>query len=172
MCKQNGLAVSRRQTTTGLSQDGFFRSQIVLEHVQHLVAALHAQDGDSRVQGGMIGPARRKMRWNSKSEDLPRVYAGLIQTCSDTEATSPKLSALVAYRAHVMWLNFTQKERLYMTEHGHTLLRVLPFGAAELKYENGEHVVDESMLMDWFASSEVVTRRNAIVPTYWTGAQK
>lgn len=54
--------------------------------------------------------------------------------------------------------------------HGHTLLGVLPAGAAELRQKGGEQDVDKTMFKHRSAPSEVVPLEDALAQTCWTGA--
>lgn len=110
----------------------------------------------------MLGSARKDLWWTSETGDLPRLFTCLIQNYSNKTATSLKFSALVAYGAHVVWLNFTKRRIRYMTDHGHTQWSFLPVRAARLLGVDTKQDSDESMSMYGFARSEVVPLEDAI----------
>lgn len=123
------MAVLRRQMTIDLSQDMFFSSEDLLKHGRHPLAAVQGQDIKRRVWDNVLRSARRRVCWISESRDLPKSFAGLIQTFSDKTAKSLKFNAPDAYKAHVLLWNSTEKRKRYMISHGRIPLEILLVGA-------------------------------------------
>lgn len=140
--KKNVLEVLRGSTTMDLSQDLFFSSRVVPRPVEHPVATLHRQDGQRRARKRLMMSAWRDMWTASEGGDLPRSFPGLAQIYLEMMATSSKFNAFAAYPARVVRLKFSEKRRRYSIAHGHTLLRFLPVGAAELGEGDKEQDVD------------------------------
>lgn len=92
---------------------------------------------------------------------MPRSLAGLEQIYADKTATFLEFNALAIHAAHVVWLSFTKRQSRYMIDHGQNLLGCLLVGAGEVKEEDREQNVHESMSMHGFVSSDVERVVNA-----------
>lgn len=105
------LAVSKRQMAVSSSRVVLYCLQDVLEETKPLIGMLHGRVSRWKSQKSVKRLRSSDVWWNSKSGQLPRSLAGLIQSYSDSMATSLKFNALVAFRAYVVWSSFTEGER-------------------------------------------------------------
>lgn len=84
-----------------------------------------------------------------------------------------KLSELVAYPAHVLWLSITERRQSYLSEHRYTLLRFLPSEVAELEGESRDlEVVNESVLLYGLTTSDLFPLEDFTPQMSWRDARK
>lgn len=81
---------------------------------------------------------------NCEATQLPRSFAELTRTYSETRTTWLKFNALVTYPVHVLWLNSTGRRKKYLLTHGHALLRFFSAETAEMGVDDEVLEVRES----------------------------
>lgn len=133
------------------------REQIFLAEAQHLFtrpALSHAGNGPSSEKPTQVDVHQMHTRylkeiyhstrtevmrsveddlfWNeSLSEPMPR-FVEIVQVYGDKTATTLKAKAIVAYKVHLVSLNFSKKFCLHLIEHGYISDQFLPVPTSEL----------------------------------------
>lgn len=87
---------------------------------------------------------------------LPRLFAELIQIYSDKKAASLNLNALFSYPAHVRRLNSLERRSRCLVDHGYTFLGLLLFGIAKLGLKVADPELHESVALLELTSSGIL----------------
>lgn len=144
------------------SQAVFFSLQDVSKETEHSVGTLQRQNRQGRVQERMVAFRSSEVWWNSATSQLLRSLAGLINIYSDKTASSVKFSAIVAYPAHVLWSNVTERGRENKTDHWYTLMGLVLAGVAELGAVDGDLEVDDRLSFQGLPLLDVVSLEKLI----------
>lgn len=92
-------------------------------------------------------------------------FVELLQVYSDKTAISLRLSAIVAYPAHVERLSFRERKKRKLVDHKSTLYGILLAGIAELRVKDGHLEVHESLYTFEFKSSDVMPLKKVLPHT-------
>lgn len=95
----------------------------------HLISSKYSKKIKRTVQEETTGSNQADILWIVDDNEVSKSFLWLIQVYSDKNATFLKCNALVAYPAHVLWLNLNARQRRYVTEQGHVLLGILSAGS-------------------------------------------
>lgn len=71
-------------------------------------------------------------------------------------ATFSKSNALVIYSVHVVWLKFPEERRSYLADHENNFLGLPAIEIAEMRVQDRDLEVDESVSLHGLTTSKVV----------------
>lgn len=163
--KKDVVSVLREQMWRSGSGSVYFSSGDVPAGTAHPVSTKFGKEIERKVRERVMRSPKSEVLWNARENEMPKSFSGLIQIYSDKTATSLKCSALVAYPVHVVWLNFTARQRRYLIDHGYTLVGFLPVGSEEGETVHGDSGIEESVSVYGFTLSEVVPLESFIPHT-------
>lgn len=118
-------------------------SQNISEGKKHSVGTLHCQKAQRKMRERAIPSRGSDMGWNRETNQLPSSVEKLMKIYSDKTGAFLGPNAIVLYPVFVVSLDFTERSRRFLANHGYALSRIPIAELAERRREDEEPGGDE-----------------------------